>query len=157
MHGACACKAVRYDVLTAPLIVHCCHCTYCQRETGSAFAVNAVIEADRVTFHGVPPERVITASHSGKGQTILRCPTCHVAVSSHYAVSGPAFHFLRVGTLEHPERCPPDIHIYTSTKQPWVVLPPGARAVPEFYRPPEVWTLEAQARWKAAKAASAAQ
>ena len=46
--GGCFCKAVRYRLTTAPMIVHCCHCRNCQNQTGSAFVINAFIEADRV-------------------------------------------------------------------------------------------------------------
>ena len=116
-----------------PLFVHCCHCRWCQRETGTAFALNAMIEADRVSLLPGAPEIVETPSASGKGQTIVRCPTCRVAVWSHYAGAGDACRFVRVGTLDEPDRLPPDIHIFTSSKQPWVVLPPGTPAVPEYY------------------------
>lgn len=149
--GGCTCRAVRYEIASPPLIVHCCHCRWCQRETGTAFALNAVIEADRVTVTGGTPEIVHTPSASGRGQAISRCPTCRVAVWSNYSGAGDAFRFVRVGSLDEPDRLPPDIHIYTSTKQPWVVIPPGARAVPEFYDPKEIWSAESQARWRAAK------
>jgi len=124
---------------SAPLFVHCCHCRWCQRETGSAFALNAMIEADRVVLLAAAPEVVNTPSESGKGQKISRCPTCRVAVWSNYAGAGDAVHFVRVGTLLEPDRLPPDIHIYTASKQPWVVLPPGTPAVPEFYDRDRFW------------------
>ena len=150
--GGCTCRAVRYRLTTAPIIVHCCHCRWCQRETGASFALNAVIEADRVILDGGAPERVVTPSASGKGQKILRCPTCKVAVWSHYAGGGEAFSFIRVGTLDEPDRLPPDVHIFTASKQPWVTLPAGARAFEEFYDPKVVWSDESRARWAAAKA-----
>jgi hypothetical protein len=137
---------------SAPIIVHCCHCRWCQRETGASFALNAVIEADRVVLESGTPEVVLTPSLSGKGQKIHRCPQCKVAVFSNYAGGGEAFHFIRVGTLDEPDRLPPDVHIFTMSKQPWVTLPPGARAFPEFYNPKEVWPEESLKRWAAAKA-----
>jgi hypothetical protein len=144
--GGCACRAVRYRMLTAPLFVHCCHCTWCQRETGASFALNAMIESDRVeTLQGMV-EVVDTPSNSGKGQKISRCPTCRIAVWSNYAGAGDKVRFIRVGTLDHPERCPPDIHIFTSTKQPWVVLPAGAPAVAEYYRSADYWPAESLER-----------
>jgi hypothetical protein len=151
LEGGCTCGAVRYRMSGPPLIVHCCHCTWCQRETGSAFALNAYIEADRVTLVRGRPELVPTPSASGKGQKIARCPSCRVAVWSHYPGAGEAICFVRVGTLDKPGLLPPDIHIYTSTKQPWVVIPPGARAVPEYYRRSDVWRPESLARWQALK------
>ena len=150
--GGCTCRAVRYRMTTAPIIVHCCHCRWCQRETGASFALNAVIEADRVVVDGGAPERVVTPSASGKGQKILRCAACKVAVWSHYAGGGEAFSFIRVGTLDEPDRLPPDLHIFTASKQPWVTLPDGARAFAEFYDPKAEWPKESLARWAAAKA-----
>jgi len=151
--GGCTCRAVRYRMTTTPLFVHCCHCRWCQRETGSAFALNALIEADRVELLSGEPDIVHTPSASGKGQKIARCPRCRVAVWSNYAGAGDAIQFIRVGTLDQPDRLPPDIHIYTASKQPWVVLPPGASAVPEFYRSRDYWppeSLERAARLRAA-------
>ena len=137
--GSCTCGNVRYRMTAEPLFVHCCHCRWCQRETGSAFALNAMIEADRVVLLAGNPEVVNTPSHSEKGQKISRCPTCRVALWSNYAGAGDSVHFIRVGTLLEPDRFPPDIHIFTSSKQPWVVLPPGASAVTEFYDPDTFW------------------
>jgi hypothetical protein len=147
VEGGCTCRAVRYRMTTPPMIVHCCHCTWCQRETGSAFVLNAVIEADRVPLLAGQVDLVHTPSSSGAGQKIARCPSCRVAVWSHYSQAGDAVRFVRVGTLDAPDRCPPDIHIYTSTKQPWIVLPEGAAAVPEFYNVPAVWRPESLERW----------
>lgn len=151
IEGGCVCGAVRYRMAGPPLIVHCCHCTWCQCETGSAFVLNAFIEADRLTLLKGRPELIMTPSASGRGQRIARCPACRVAVWSHYAGAGDKVCFVRVGTLDEPARVPPDIHIYTTTKQPWVVIPEGARAVPEYYRRSEVWREESLARWRALK------
>jgi hypothetical protein len=137
--GGCTCRFVRYRMAGAPLIVHCCHCRWCQRETGSAFALNAMIEADRVELKQGEVDFVATPSLSGKGQKIFRCPKCRVALWSNYAGAGDAVRFVRVGTLDEPERFPPDIHIFTASKQPWVVL--GAvPAVTEYYKSSEVWS-----------------
>jgi len=151
--GGCDCRAVRYRMNGRPMIVHGCHCSWCQRETGSAFAINAVIEADRLAVEGAV-EVIDTPSASGKGQKIARCPKCKVALWSNYSGAGPTMRFLRVGTLDEPGRFPPDIHIFTSTKQPWLPLPNGVPAFPEFYNPKELWSAEALVRWKAAKSAA---
>ena len=154
MHdGGCTCRFVRYRMTSAPLFVHCCHCRWCQRETGSAFALNALIEADRMEMLAGRVELVATPSASGKGQRIARCPVCRVAVWSHYAGAGDAVCFVRVGTLDLPDRLPPDIHIFTSTKQPWVVLSPGVPAVAEYYATSEYWPPESLARRAALLAA----
>ena len=147
--GGCVCGQLRYEAAGDPLIVHCCHCSYCQRETGSAFATNYLVESDRVSFSG-RHDIIDTPSASGNGQKVLRCPECRVAVSSHYGGAGDKFHFLRVGTMDERADIAPDVHIYISTKQPWVILPKGVPAFPEFYDPAEVWSADMQKRWKAA-------
>jgi hypothetical protein len=144
--GGCTCRTVRYQMMDQPMIVHCCHCYWCQRETGSAFAVNAMIESDRVKLLCGEPEFVITPTNSGKGQRVARCPHCRIAVWSHYSGLGEVVRFLRVGTLDEPWRLPPDVHIYTDSKQPWVQLPPGARAFAQYYRSGEVWSAASLAR-----------
>jgi hypothetical protein len=147
--GGCDCKSVRFQLETPPMIVHCCHCRWCQRETGASFAVNAMIEAERVTLTQGAPEPVSTPSASGRGQTIWRCAQCQIAVWSNYSGAGPHVHFVRVGTLDNPDALAPDIHIFTSTKQPWVVLPPGVPAMPEYYDRKLYWPHESLARREA--------
>ncbi|MFO1090789.1 MAG: GFA family protein [Hyphomicrobiales bacterium] len=149
--GGCDCRAVRYRLEARPLFVHCCHCRWCQRESGSSFALNAMIEADRVTNLGVAPEMVNTPSASGQGQKIARCAVCRIAVWSHYAGTGPITAFVRVGTLDEPDLLPPDIHIFTASKQPWLVLPGGTPAVLEYYDRKEFWPADSLARFEALK------
>ncbi|HWH39359.1 MAG TPA: GFA family protein [Usitatibacter sp.] len=144
--GGCDCCQVRYRMTDTPLFVHCCHCRWCQRESGAAFALNAMIETARLQLLAGVPDFVMTPSNSGKGQKIARCPTCRIALWSHYAGGGDAVAFVRVGTLDDPDRFPPDIHIFTASKQPWVVIPPGARAVPEYYDRAKEWPSESLAR-----------
>jgi hypothetical protein len=139
LDGRCTCGEVRYRLTSGPLFVHCCHCRWCQRETGSAFVLNAMIEADRVQLLEGSPEPVKTPSESGKGQTIFRCPRCRIALWSHYAGAGDKVCFVRVGTLEEPDRLSPDIHIFTASKQPWVLLPPDVPAVPAYYDRKDYW------------------
>ncbi|HUR39822.1 MAG TPA: GFA family protein [Verrucomicrobiae bacterium] len=151
VEGGCSCRAVRYRMTSAPMTVHCCHCTWCQRETGSAFALNAVIEAERVEVMQGEAVCVVTPSASGKGQQVYRCPNCQVALWSHYGGGGATVRFVRVGTLDDPATFPPDIHVFTSTKQPWVQIPPSQKAFAEFYDARKEWPAEAQARWKATR------
>jgi len=146
LDGGCTCRQVRYRMTSAPLIVHCCHCSWCQRETGTAFALNAMIESDRVQLLQGEVEVVDTPSNSGKGQGISRCPRCRVAVWSNYGGAGDALRFVRVGTLDDPGALPPDIHIFTSSKQPWLSLPPGIPAVAGYYKSAEVWSKDSLER-----------
>lgn len=150
--GGCDCRHVRYRMTSRPLVVHCCHCRWCQRESGTAFALNAMIEADRVELLAHAPTPVMTPSNSGKGQQIWRCPQCWVAVWSNYGGADDTVRFVRVGTLDEPDRLPPDIHIFTSTQQPWVRLPPEAVAVPEYYDAKVHWRADSLARRDALRA-----
>lgn len=140
--GGCGCRHVRYRVTSKPMFVHGCHCRWCQRETGSAFAHNALIECERVQLLQGDVVLVDTPSQSGKGQMIARCPKCHIALWSHYAQASKAICFLRVGTLDNPDAMPPDIHIFVASKQPWVSLPADVPAVPGYYKMSEHWPEE---------------
>lgn len=148
--GGCTCGHVRYRMHAAPFIVHGCHCTWCQRQTGTAFATNALIEADRVEITQGGIENTSVETPGGLGQRIARCPECRVAVWSEYLAMTAGItdlvYFIRVGTLDRPDRFPPDVHIYTSTKQPWLTLPPDVPAVSEFYDPKAVYSAESLKR-----------
>lgn len=150
--GGCTCGAVRYRLLAAPMFVHCCHCRWCQRETGSAFALNAMIETDRVQLLQGNPVEVPVPSESGSGQRVMRCTQCQVALWSHYPGGGPAIAFVRVGTLDAPHGIAPDVHIYTASKQPWLVLDGQAPVFDGFYDPGQLWPAESRQRYHAAQA-----
>ena len=151
LEGGCTCGRIRYRMTSKPMFVHCCHCRWCQRETGSAFVINALIEADRIESIKDEPEIILTPTLSGRGQKIHRCPDCKVAVWSNYAGAGDAITFVRVGTLDEPDLLPPDIHIFTSSKQPWVILPPDVPAVAEYYSATEHWPAESLERGRHAR------
>jgi len=145
--GRCDCAAIRYRMHVAPMFVNCCHCRWCQRETGSAFVINAVVEADKLELLAGTLDTIDTPSLSGRGQKIARCPTCKIALWSTY--STPTVRFVRVGTLDNPDIAPPNAHIFTASKQPWVILPPTTPAFPEYYDMATLWpaaSLERRAR-----------
>lgn len=146
LEGGCHCRHIRYRIEQAPLFVHCCHCRWCQRESGASFALNAMLETEFVTQLGAEPELIDTPSASGKGQKIARCPLCRIALWSNYAGAGPLLRFVRVGTLDNPDQLPPDIHIFTESKQPWLILPPGIPAVPAYYDRKKYWPASSLAR-----------
>jgi hypothetical protein len=140
--GACTCGHVRYEVVGDPLIVHGCHCRGCQKNSGSAFAVNALFEADRVMLLSGDIEEITVPTPGGTGQDITRCVNCKVAVWSNYNMGGPLrklIRFIRVGTLDEPDKMPPNVHIYTCSKQPWVVLPKNSGQFDEIYVFDKAW------------------
>lgn len=148
--GQCTCGDIQYELAQAPLFVHCCHCTWCQRETGSAFAINALIESSQVNVIQGAPEKVETPSNSGIGQNIIRCPSCKTALWSHYASAKDTISFIRVGTLNNPDACSPDIHIFTSTKQAWVPLGNDVPVMTEYYQRSLYWPESSIIRYRKA-------
>ena len=146
LEGGCTCGAVRYRMTSGPLFVHCCHCRWCQRETGASFALNAMIEADRVILLRASPRSWTRRPTAARGRRSLAARQCRIALWSNYGGAGDAVRFVRVGTLDEPDRLPPDIHIFTASKQPWVVLPPGVPAVEEYYESDEYWPAESLER-----------
>ena len=148
MTGGCSCGAVRYRLTDTPLIVHCCHCRNCQRQTGSAFVINAILESSCVELSGVAPAIVDVPRDDGTVQRIYRCPSCQVAVMSEYG--RPFAKFVRAGTLDDPAAIEPDVHIYVRSKLPWVRLPEGAPAFDGIYEMDEVWPAASLERARAA-------
>jgi hypothetical protein len=137
MEGGCSCGAIRYRLTSGPLFVHCCHCLNCQRQTGSAFVINLLIETERVELLAGDPQPVDVPRDDGSVQRIYRCPTCEVAVYSQY--TSPEFRFVRAGTLDEPRGVTPDVHIFTKSKVDWVVLPESVPAFEVFYDIKEQW------------------
>jgi len=138
LEGGCACGAVRYRLMSAPMFVHCCHCRDCQRQTGSAFVLNALIEADRVELKSGDVEGNAVPTDSGRPHVIYRCPSCKVAVWSNYG-GVEKLRFVRIGTLDEPSALPPDVHIYIRSKLPWIALPEGVPAFDGYYDSKKLW------------------
>jgi hypothetical protein len=156
LEGGCTCGHVRYQLTSDPLIVHCCHCSWCQRQTGSAFAINALFVAEEVKLLKGKVKAEMVDSPSGKGQRIARCPHCDIAVWSNYYMGGirEGIRFIRVGTLDDPDQLPPDVHIYTSTRQSWFQIPDDAHVEDSFYDYETTWSPENQVRLQALREAA---
>jgi hypothetical protein len=152
LEGGCACGAVRYRLTSEPLFVHCCHCLNCQRQTGSAFVINVLIEADRVQLLAGEPQPVAVPRSGGKKQKIWRCPACQTAVFSQY--TSRQIWFVRAGTLDDPAAITPDVHIYTRSKLPWVALPESVPAYKVYYDTKKLWPPASLERLEAALAAA---
>ena len=148
LEGGCACGAVRYRLASAPMFVNCCHCRDCQRQTGSAFVLNAIIEADRVTRLAGTPESVPVPTDSGRPHDVYRCPQCKTAVWSDYG-RRQVMLFVRVGTLDDASALKPDVHIFTRSKLPWIALPAGMPAFEVYYDMKALWPAESLARRQA--------
>ena len=149
--GGCSCGAVRYRLASEPLFVHCCHCLNCQRQTGSAFVINLLIESDRVELLVGEPQPLDVPRDDGSTQTIYRCPACQVAVFSLYGF--PGVRFVRAGTLDDPSTVSPDVHIYTRSKVPWVALPESVPAFEAYYDSKKLWPAASLERLDAVRSA----
>jgi hypothetical protein len=147
LSGSCFCGAVRYRVTRPPMIVHCCHCRDCQKQTGGAFAINAVIERSAIELieGSEEPVRTTVTTDSGRHHDIYRCAACHTALWSDYGRRGVMV-FLRVATLDQGQAIAPDVHIFTRSKLPWVLLPPEARRFDEYYDMQKEWSKDSLAR-----------
>jgi hypothetical protein len=150
LEGGCACGEVRYRLTSEPLFIHCCHCLNCQRQTGSAFVINLLIEADRVELLAGEPQPVDVPRGGSKKQRIFRCPICQVAVFSRYTRAG--IWFVRGGTLDDPTSITPDVHIYTRSKLSWVTLPHSIPAFPTYYDTKKLWPASSLRRLEAIRA-----
>jgi hypothetical protein len=145
--GGCACGAVRYRLTSEPLFTHCCHCLNCQRQTGSAFVINLLIEADRVELLAGEPQPVEVPRDDGSTQRISRCPNCQVAVFSDYGRAEVLF--VRGGTLDQPREITPDVHIFTKSKVSWVTLPESVPAFEVYYDSKALWPAASLERLRA--------
>jgi hypothetical protein len=145
--GGCACGEVRYRLSSEPLFVHCCHCLDCQRQTGSTFVINLLIESNRVEILAGTPQVVEVPRDHGSVQRIFRCPRCQTAVFSEY--DAPRTLFVRGGTLDEPRAIRPDVHIYTRSKVGWVALPEGTPAFEEYYETERLWPADSLRRREA--------
>lgn len=140
--GGCSCKLVRYQMERSPLIVHACHCKDCQLECGTAFGLNAMIETSNLTIlSDTKPASISIPAASGNDQRMQRCPKCQIVVYSHYGKSDVAA-YVRVGTLDDPSVAPPDVHIYTRSKLPWLKLDGSIPERQVYYEREELWTKE---------------
>jgi hypothetical protein len=151
--GGCHCGAVRYRLLSAPLFTHCCHCLDCQKQTGGAFAINALIEASRIEMLKGEPKPISMPTDSGRPHDIYRCEQCGVALWSDYG-RRRYLYFVRVPTLDEPHAIRPDVHIFTRKKVPWVRFPEGARVFEDYYDMKAEWPPESLERRKAASEAA---
>jgi hypothetical protein len=147
--GGCACGDVRYALLSEPMFTHCCHCRDCQRQTGSAFVLNALIEADRIDLRRGEPAPFPMPTSSGHPHDIYRCPACGTALWSDYG-GRAGLRFVRVGTLDEPERVPPDVHIFTRSKLPWIGLPAETPAFEIYYDSKRLWPAASLERLRGA-------
>ncbi|HEY2034673.1 MAG TPA: GFA family protein [Rhizomicrobium sp.] len=148
LRASCFCGAVAFKLTAAPMFVHCCHCTDCQVQTGGAFAINAIIEAEHVRVTKGAPVAVTLPADSGRPHDVYKCAECQTALWSDYG-RRKVMLFVRVSTLKRPHNIVPDVHIFTRSKVPWVGLPDDVRQFEEYYSTTKEWPADALARRQA--------
>jgi hypothetical protein len=146
--GGCACGSIRYQLLDKPMFIHCCHCDDCQRLTGSAFVLNAIIETQAIKLLRGKPVAVPVPRENGP-HDIYRCPRCQTAVWSDYGHK-PNIRYVRVGTLDKPGALKPDVHIHTRWKAKWLKLPKRTPSVRDYYKTSKLWPKASFKRLNAA-------
>ena len=119
LDGGCRCEQVRFRIEAAPIITQCCHCRECQNVTGSAFAINTMIESRHVSTVAGHPVLFV----SDDGQSSMQCAACGSNVWAFHRHFGDAVAFIGVGRLDEGERLPPEVHYFTRSRHPWVSTP----------------------------------
>jgi hypothetical protein len=128
--GGCRCGAVRYTLAVAAMPgTYACHCTIGQRSTGSSFAHQMPVAEGVLTVEG-ELTAVPMPTLQGGVSTQRYCAKCLTRIYN-TNTGRPGLAVIRAGTIDGSEGLSPRLHIYTSTKQPWVVLPKGVPAYPE--------------------------
>ena len=152
--GGCLCGDTRFEILGPPMIVHACHCTHCQRRSGVPFVVNLWIEDSLVNvLSGTPVKHGEVVSEQGQSSEGWACQKCGFGLWTVYHAARKGSIFLRAGTLDDPSEFPPDVHIFTRSKQPWVQIPDDVPSFEAFYDFRETWSTESQQRYKNLKEA----
>jgi hypothetical protein len=149
LEGGCGCGAVRYRLTDEPILVNNCHCTLCQRQTGTGSAVNAFIENDRLEQLSGELSEYEFETGSGGIQTVIRCARCGTPLWSYYPRLGRKAAAVRVGTLDDPSAVKPDAAVHVADKPAWAALPEGVPAFEIGYSPAEILPEGRFARLKA--------
>jgi len=116
--GGCQCGAVRYAVTCEPTALYCCHCTNCQAQGGSAFAMSMLVPRDGFAFIKGEPKRFDFVADSGNGKTGWCCPDCGVRLM--HDTEGRDSITVRAGTLDGAGELRPVGHIWTRSAQAWM-------------------------------------
>ncbi len=125
--GGCQCGNIRYEVVGIPKQLVVCHCTDCQRQSGSAFGMTLVVnEADFRLTQG-EPKTFASKSHTGRAKLGAFCPECGTRIY-HKPEWRKGTVSVKPGTLDDTRWLKPDMHLWTSSKQTWVTIPEGVKA-----------------------------
>lgn len=122
LRGACQCRAVRYEISQEPLTIYACHCTDCQRQSGSAFSLSMIVPREAVTIVAGQPKEWIRRTESGRLVSCLLCGDCGSRLY-HNPKTNEAITIVKSGTLDESRGLDPVGHIWTRSAQSWFPIP----------------------------------
>ncbi len=142
LRGGCQCGAVRYEITKPPLSVYACHCTECQRQSGSAFALSMPVARDSLSVVKGTPKAWRRTHESGRVIQCLFCADCGTRLY-HNPEANPAVTIVKPGTLDDAKTLHAVGHIWTKSAQPWVQIPADSVTYegqqPDMSRLSEAW------------------
>ena len=145
--GSCQCRNVRFQCTAAPASIYACHCTECQRLSGSAFGTSMLVPRDAFSVTQGTPRSWVRTSESGRRVECVFCPDCGTRLV-HLPEHSPAMAIMRPGALDDTSWIRLAGHIWTRSKQPWFEVPPGSvtyeQQPPDFSRLIEAYRAMAQ-------------
>lgn len=131
--GRCLCGATEYRVTDKPLIVYACHCTDCQKRSGSAFGLSMWILRTAIEVTKGEPALHVSSTEDGRIRHGRICAKCGIRLWSE-PQNRPNFAVVRPGTLRDTSWLRPAAHLWTRSAQPWFVIPEG---VPRYETQPK--------------------
>jgi hypothetical protein len=137
-HGSCNCQSVQYTITDAPLFTHLCHCTKCQKRTGSAFVLNIMVFVNDIALTSAAPESYTTITDSGSELTTFACSSCR-DILYHTHPEFARIVMIAGGTVDDPGWIKPQAHIFVRSKQPWLELSNDIPAYLEMYQLEDTW------------------
>tara|TARA_B100000579_G_scaffold278075_1_gene230015 strand:- start:122 stop:604 length:483 start_codon:yes stop_codon:yes gene_type:complete len=145
LKGGCICGQVKYYITEKPLFTQACHCKDCKVLTGSSYVVNSSVLENTLFVEGEVSSTELKAGSGASCKTYF-CNKCGAYV---YADYDSAFKrlTLRTKTLNNPENFPPQVHIFTKDKDPWLNLSKDVTCFEEMYDPKKIWPEESLKRY----------
>ena len=125
--GGCQCGAIRYDILGAPELLLACHCTDCQRQSGSAFGMTLVVSEEDFQLTKGDVKTYSLKSAAGRPKLGAFCPNCGTRIY-HKPEWRKGMVSVKPGTLDDTSGLKPTLHLWTSSKQPWITISEGVEA-----------------------------
>ena len=125
--GGCQCGAIRYEFNGEPVQQVACHCTDCQHQSGSAFGMSVVVNADDFRITKGEPKHYHSTSSTGRRKLGAFCHECGNRIY-HQPEWRRGRISIKAGTLDDASWLKPQVHLWTKSRQPWVIIPDDADA-----------------------------